>query len=134
MDSTLELPSIIKSPYSPSIKELGVLLVFSEKESSQKKKIIQGVFALPKHQDVKVNGPPHKAIVVTINFDGRYVVVKPFEDIIALGGDVEETKTAYVGYFQFDMYDYFEYTTAGIYYVVSSLGIYLSNILQVSID
>ena len=134
MASVIELPNIVKSPNSPGIQQLGMVLEFSMKESSKTQKIIQGAFALPKNQDIKVHGSPHQAIVVTINFDGRYSVVKPFEDLVAFADDVEETKTAHIGYFQLDMYDYLEYTHTGIYYVVSSLGIYLSNILQIPIE
>lgn len=134
MDSVIELPSVKKSPHSPRVPQFGVVLEFSGKESSKTKKVIQGAFALPKNQDIKVHGPPHKAIVVTINFDGRYSVVKPFEDIVVFADDTEEAATAHVGYFQLDMYDYFKYTHAGTYYVVSSLGIYLSNILQIPIE
>lgn len=134
MDSVIELPSAVKSPNSPSIRQFGVVLEFSMKESSKTKKIIQGAFALPKNQDFKIHGPPHKAIVVTINFDGRYSVVRPFEEIIVFADEVEETKTAHTGYFQFDVYDYFKRTHAGACYVVSSLGINLSNILQIPIE
>ncbi|PKM46538.1 MAG: hypothetical protein CVV05_02350 [Gammaproteobacteria bacterium HGW-Gammaproteobacteria-1] len=134
MTSAIELPGISKSANSPYIQNYGLVLEFSAQESNKDRKVIQGAFALPRDQDNKVYGPPHEAIVVTIDFDGRYSVVKPFEDLVALVGDVEETKAALVGYFQFDMYDYFERTSAGIHYVVSSLGVYVSNILQIPIE
>jgi hypothetical protein len=38
MDSVIELPGISKSAYSPSIKEFGIALAFSEKESRKDKK------------------------------------------------------------------------------------------------
>ena len=134
MNQHTTYPSIAKTPYSPGIKNHGLVITFSETESNRRHQVIQGVFALPKKQDNKYSGKPHNAITTVINFDGRYVVVQPFKNIVVFADDIAENRSTLFGYFQFNVLDYFDYINSGNHYVLCSLGLYLSNTLKIPMD
>jgi len=82
--------------------------------------------ALPK-QGVLI--PKHIALIVTRS--GNYIATKPFFDMVVFEDDVKDDGQSVSGNFNLNVFDHIPFNGEGDYYILCSLGGYLSNIVKV---
>lgn len=126
-------PSVTKTAHNPALTEYGVELNYYRSPSDGDNVVVYGTFLMPKKHDIRSFGDPHKSLVLTVNSFGRHVVVTPFMDTIIFPDDLKENDQVRMGYFQFNISSYIDTSIVNDYYIVCSLGIYISNILMVTI-
>ena len=75
--------------------------------------------------------PKHIALVVTRS--GNYQAMKPFRDMVVFEDDVKDDGKCAAGNFNFNVFDHIQFDGGGDYYILCSLGNYLSNIVKVTV-
>lgn len=126
--NTIMYPSVKESSHCPNLTEYGVELNYCKFPSYENNIIVCGSFLLPMNKDIRVIAQPHKSIVLEVNSFGRHVVVTPFLDIVTFSDDLKENGQVRRGFFHLNISEYIDTTILGDYYIICSLGTYLSNI------
>lgn len=135
MTTLATLPSVHKTLQSMIIKEHGITLLQDTELSDQENMVIQGVFVLPRPLTaINVHAQPHKSLVLTVNSSGRYTVKRPYYEVVCFPDDIQQSEKSKKGYFQLNISSYINTNHSGVYYIMCSLGTYLSNILPITID
>lgn len=75
--------------------------------------------------------PKHIALVVTRS--GNYQAMKPFSQMVVFEDDVKDDGIYAMGHFNLNVNDHIQFNGAGDYYILCSLGNYLSNIVKVTL-
>lgn len=74
-----------------------------------------------------------KHIVLVVTRSGNYQALTPFKDVVVFEDDVKEEQGRCSGFFNVKVMDHIVFDGAGDYYVLCSLGTYLSNIIKISL-
>lgn len=114
-----------------------------------------GVFIIaPKHRKIgdslKISGKyriplanetvPKKAlqfpkhIVLVVTRSGSYAATKPFKNIVVFEDDVKDVDDYAIGQFNLNVFEHIQFNGAGDYYILCSIGNYLSNIVKVTVS
>lgn len=75
--------------------------------------------------------PKHVTLVVTRA--SNYIALKPFSETIIFDDDVKNDGICASGKFRLNIFDHISFTEGGDYYILCSLGIFLSNVVRVSL-
>jgi hypothetical protein len=75
--------------------------------------------------------PKHIALVVTRG--GNYTAIKPFRDMVVFEDDVHDDGQCASGNFNLNVFDHIQFNGEGDYYILCSLGNYLSNVVKVTV-
>lgn len=73
----------------------------------------------------------HISLVVTRS--GNYQALTPFKEIAVFDDDVKEEQGSCSGFFNIKVMDHIGFDGEGDYYLLCSLGTYLSNIIKVTV-
>ena len=73
--------------------------------------------------------PKHITLVTTRG--GNYTAIKPFFDMVVFEDDVKDDGQSVSGNFNINVFDHIQFDGEGDYYILCSLGGYLSNIVKV---
>ena len=76
--------------------------------------------------------PRHIAMVVTRS--DNYMPLKPFCDMVVFEDDVKDDGKCAAGNFSLNVFDHISFKEGGDYYILCSLGNYLSNIVKVTVS
>ena len=74
-----------------------------------------------------------KHIVLVVTRSGNYQAMKPFRDMVVFEDDVKDDGKNAAGNFNFNVFDHIPFKEGGDYYILCSLGNYLSNIIKVTV-
>jgi hypothetical protein len=75
-----------------------------------------------------------KHIVLVVTRGANYAAMKPFKDIVVFEDDVHGTDEIAMGNFKLNVFDHIQFNGPGDYYILCSLGSYLSNITKVTVE
>lgn len=73
-----------------------------------------------------------KHIILVVTRSGNYQAFVPFKDVIVFEDDVREVEGGCHAYFNVRVMDHLAFEGEGDYYVLCSLGSYLSNIIKIT--
>ena len=97
--------------------------------------IIQGTFRI-KYPDIGIPESatliPKQIVLVAVNY-GSYSSCKPFYDIVVFNDDIQDDGEFCNGKFNLNVFDHVPLQHVGKYSLLMSLGIHLSNILEVNV-
>lgn len=82
--------------------------------------------------DQSILMPKHIVLVVTCGANSA--AMKPFKDIVVFEDDVHGTDEVAMGNFRLNVFDHIQFDGPGDYYILCSLGTYLSNIVKVTVE
>lgn len=125
----------IAMPGSPQCGEgfAGVRIKAEEKVSDRAEFTVYGCFRLPTGDAARIDAQLHKALVLVITKGSGYSVCNPFQNHVLFQDDEEELGGCKRGYFNVNIFDYLSKRVGGTYYVLVSLGAFLSNIVRVTV-
>lgn len=75
--------------------------------------------------------PRHIALVVT--HYGQYAALKPFQRVAVFEDDVKDDGEIASGHFNLNVFDHIPFDGTGDYYILCSLGDFVSNIVRVKV-
>lgn len=96
---------------------------------------LRGRFKVPYGKDgITVEGAQVlKHIVMVVSRGGNYQAVTPFKDAAVFADDVNDDGKSCSGGFNINVADHLMFDGGGDYYILCSLGTYLSNITKTSV-
>lgn len=74
-----------------------------------------------------------KHIVLVVTRSGNYHSLTPFKDVVVFDDDVKDEGDSCSGFFNINVADHIAFDGEGDYYILCSLGTYLSNTLKITI-
>lgn len=74
-----------------------------------------------------------KHIVLVVTRSGNYQAIKPFREMVVFEDDVKDDGKCAAGNFNLNVFHHIQFDGGGDYYILCSLGNYLSNILKVTV-
>lgn len=72
-----------------------------------------------------------KHIVLVVTHAGQYAALKPYRDVVVFQDDVQDNEQTGSGQFNLHVFDHIKFQGKGDYYILCSLGNYLSNVVRV---
>ena len=120
---------------SPKMDEkfLGIQIEAEETISIRDKFIVYGSFRIPKEEAAKIETQLHKALVLVITRGSDYSASNPFENYVLFQDDEEQIAGCRKGYFNLNIFEYLGTKPSGVFYVMVSMGRFLSNIVRVTV-
>lgn len=97
--------------------------------------VINGDFAIS-NDDVSVqniNEKIIKHIVLIVTRSANHQSTNPFSDTLVFKDDVEINSNIVTGLFNIKLSDHINFDGQGVYYIMCSLGVYLSNTLKITV-
>lgn len=92
--------------------------------------LVTGTFRLPRTEALAIDPHPHKGLVLLARCGSRYRSVTPFHGQIMFPDDVVVDGEQLQGSFSFDLWAETGLNEPGRYYVMVSLGVHQSNLLE----
>lgn len=74
-----------------------------------------------------------KHIVLVVTHAGQYVALKPYREVVVFQNDVQDDGQTASGHFSLHVFDHIKFKGRGDYYILCSLGNYLSNVVRVTV-
>lgn len=109
----------------------GIYFTWNYNNNEEKKILIKGGFNIPLNGGFNIANKLHQAIVMIVTFGGVEFVIRPYEDFIIFLDDVKLIDSNIHGSFDIDIMQYLNYQKYGTYYILFSLGPYLSNLEKI---
>ena len=123
------------APNLPNNVEFGISISVKDQCKENDGIIVRGNFRIPYSEGSvpkqAIMMPKHIALVVTRS--DNYTAIKPFRQMVVFEDDVKDNGKYASGNFNFNVFDHIEFNGAGDYYILCSLGNYLSNIVKVAV-
>lgn len=120
---------------SPSSATYGIVITADPRSTHAAGISLRGEYKVPYAEDSVPKQatlmPKHIAMVVTRS--DNYVALKPFCDMVVFEDDVKDDGKCAAGNFSLNVFDHIPFKEGGDYYILCSLGNYLSNILKVTV-
>jgi len=104
-------------------------------DTSAKNWGVKGKFSVPYQRDgITAHGAQVlKHIILVVTRGGNYKALAPYQKVIVFQDDVNDNGDSVAGAFNLPIQPHIEFDGAGDYYVLCSLGMFLSNIVKISI-
>lgn len=119
---------------SPVNSEYFIVIESSLHPASSDQLLISGKFKVKYDNGITVKGAQVlKHIVLVVTRSGNYQSFSPFKDMAVFVDDIKDEGDGCSGFFNVNLADYIGFGGAGSYFIVSSLGNYLSNTLNVKV-
>ncbi len=117
-------------------KDFGIGIESSLHPHHAQKIVVHGKFRVQYEQ---IGVPTHatqtlKHLVLVVSRAGNYQTVTPFKDVVVFDDDVYHEKDGCSAFFNIDVMDHIHFNGVGEYYVLCSVGAYISNIVKVVVS
>jgi hypothetical protein len=123
------------APTLPDHAGYGIRISAKEQCKESDGIIVRGDYKVPYAEesvhDQATMMPKHIAVVVTRS--GNYSAIKPFRSMVVFEDDVQDDGQCASGNFNFNLFDHIQFNGAGDYYILCSLGNYLSTVVKVTV-
>ncbi|VAW59611.1 hypothetical protein MNBD_GAMMA08-2633 [hydrothermal vent metagenome] len=96
--------------------------------------MIKGEFKIPENGNYNLKDILQKSIVMSLMYNTNYSVFRPFENIVIFKDDVNIMDNVIKGFFNFNLTPIINDTGVDIYYVLFSMGPYLSDIKMINLS
>lgn len=120
----------------PADNHLGITIEAMIHPAGSKNIVVRGKFRVPYDKD----GIPDQAtqilkhVVLVVTRSGNYQSVTPFKEVIVFDDDVKDEGDACSGFFNIQAMDHIAFNGEGDYYLLCSMGTYLSNTVCIKVS
>lgn len=116
--------------------EFGVAIEAGLDPQQPQKILLRGKFRVPYAKD----GVPDqgsrtlKHVVLVVTRSGNYQSLTPFQEVVVFADDVRDEGEVCSAFFNINVMDHIRFDGEGDYYILCSLGTYVSNIVKVTVS